>query len=138
LIAVVRIDQAHVDAQMVAAASHASFNERLRAEQPPDLLCAELLALDRERGRLRHDTQSARSRQSIGELLRQPIAEVFIVDVAARIHERQHSERIALRGSADGGSACRLFLLDDKETADREQGDEDRRDDLPSNVLRGT
>jgi hypothetical protein len=81
------------DPNTVPGFSNAAFENRLDAQHGGDLPHILSLILERERRGSRRHAEILTIRQCIEDLLRDPIAEVFVVWIAAHVHEWKHRDR---------------------------------------------
>ena len=87
------VDELHRDAQAVPDALYAAFEDRADVELPADLAHVHRLALEGEGRGPSDDTQPAQARESVGQFLRQAVAEILLVLFAGHVRERQHGNR---------------------------------------------
>ena len=91
-----RIDQIGLHADLVAVLRNASHQHRSDLKLFPDFLRVILIALEAEDAASRHHFEIGQLRQRADQALGQAVAQIFIVRIRRRIHERQHRERVNL------------------------------------------
>src|SRR5262249_22322007 len=80
--------------QLVARASHTSFEHGIGANLLPDLPDVLSLAFELKRARPRDYPKPWDPREGIRDLFRDAVAEVVLARTTAHVHERQHHNRL--------------------------------------------
>ena len=89
---VVRLDELHGDAQLVAGTPQAAFEHMGGAERIGDLAHVLVLALEGECRGARHHAQRGDVRQPVRQLFGQPVAQRLLALVHAHVDQRQHDD----------------------------------------------
>src|SRR5580698_10173158 len=90
--AILGADQLGCDTDAISRSSHAAFEKRSNTEDFGNFADVLVFSLERERRGTRDDLESGYVRQQIQDLLRQPVAEVFVIGVAAYVGKRQNGD----------------------------------------------
>src|SRR5437870_3416092 len=88
--AILGADQLGGDADATSGPSHAAFQNRAHSQYFGNLADVLVLSLERERRGTRDNLEAGYLGQQIQDLLRQPLAEVFVVGIAADVGKRQN------------------------------------------------
>ncbi len=91
-----RLDQLRRDAHATAGAAHAALEHVVDLQLPRHLRQVDVLALERERSVARDDGERGDLAQVRDDVLADAVAEIFLLQVAAHVGERQHADRYAL------------------------------------------
>ena len=102
VVAGLAVDQLGVDPNPIAGLADAAFQHVGDVELARDLADIESLALERECGVAGNDREGRDLRQVGDDVVGYPVAEIFLLRVAAQIDERQHADRDSTRGLALG------------------------------------
>ena len=89
MVPVGHLDELRGDPEPVARSLDAALQNGPRSEVPADLSHVAGFALVRERRGARHDIQPLHMRQLVGDLLADPVAQVFVVGDVAEVGERK-------------------------------------------------
>ena len=100
MVAGLAVDQLGVDPHPVAGLADAAFEHMGDIELARDLADIESLALERECGVPGNDREGRDLREVGDDVVGYPVAEIFLLRVAAQIDERQHADRDPTRGLA--------------------------------------
>src|SRR5579864_2681336 len=90
--AILGADQLGRDTDAISGTSHAAFEDRAHSEYFGNFADVLVFSLERERRGARDDLESGYVGQQIQDLLRQPVAEVLVIGVAAYIGKRQNGD----------------------------------------------
>jgi hypothetical protein len=92
-----RIDEQRRDADAVGRAPHAPLQDVAHAEVPRDLLDVDGAPLEGKAGVAGDDEEPSKFRQRGDDVFGDPVGKVFLLDIAAQVHERQHRDRRLVR-----------------------------------------
>ena len=84
------IDQLGRDAELVVRLADAAFQQRLHAKRVADLADVFATAFERKAGGACYHMQSFYPRESVQQVLTDPVAQKLVFPVGADVHERQH------------------------------------------------
>jgi hypothetical protein len=101
-------DQLRGDADAAPGPPHAAFQDRRHSQSFGNLANVQLFTAKRKRRRPSNHLQPRNLRQSVDDLLGQPVAEIFLLLVAAHVGERQNRDR----RRAIGGHRAKRFQRD--------------------------
>ena len=101
-----RVDQPGGDPQPSSGAPQGSLEQVLHSEAMADGARVVAVVLEHEGRCACHDAETGQSRQRIGQILGDAVAQVIVVVAAADVRERQHHDRRARASGLDAG-ACR-------------------------------
>ena len=93
MITVGNVHELSGDAKAVAHLADAALENRRDLQLPSDLADVLVLSLERERRRARRDAQRLNLGQSVDDLFRHAVGEVFVLRIGAHVRERQHRDR---------------------------------------------
>src|ERR1700738_4108347 len=84
------LDELSSDAELSAYPAEAAFQHRLHTKGLSDLADVFVAAFERKARRPRRHTQPFDPRQSVQQILADPVAQKLVLPVAAHVHEREH------------------------------------------------
>ena len=107
--------EADIDARLLTGHADRALEHRADIERPADLRDVEPGALELGDGGAGDDVEFADGGEGRDQLLGHPIREIFIVRIAAEVHQRQHGEAVDRRGNGGGGGPPEQQCRDDGE-----------------------
>ncbi len=119
------------DEHPILVSTHAPFQNMGYVQRVSYLTDRDVLALERKRGSPTGHAQAGQLSQRIEQLLGDPIGEVFVVGVAAHVHERQHCDARLRWDVGVGFRGCRRGHFDRRVIRDKDPEPEARDDQQP-------
>ena len=90
------LDELGGDAELGVHPAEAAFQHRLHTEGISDLADVFVAAFERKARRPRRHTQPFDPRQSVQQILTDPVAQKLVLAIGAHVHEREHGDRSLL------------------------------------------
>ncbi len=94
-------DELHGDAEPLARAPHAAFEDGVDAQLLAQAADGVVLPREAEARAARRDAQARQRAERVQQLLGDALAEVLLLRVAGEVEERKHRERRALHGNGE-------------------------------------